>query len=503
MDHLGDLTRIPVIVGCGQVNDRAGIGAEGLDSLGLMIAAARAADQDAGDGLLAQTDWLGVVHQLSFPQLTGKLVSGLSDALGITPANARETASPTGDSPILLINEAANAIGSGSAKVALIIGGEALRTAAGRRAEAAPLASANAQEPYPRRLPIHSDIRMRYGLITPTDIYPLYENAARPAYGQTLAEGQVETGLIWANMSRVAARNPAAWIQKPRSAAEIVEPSEDNRPIAFPYNKFMVANASVNQGAGVIVTSLSIALKAGIPDDQIIFIGPGGAAHEDENPLHRADFASSPSAQVSIRRTLSLNGLLAKDIDHFELYSCFPSVPKMARRILGLPANAAMTVVGGLTFGGGPIGNYMTHAAACMVDTLRLSGTHGLLFANGGYGTHNHTILFTRQPQKAGTFPQDFDYQSEAEDLRGSVPVMLEVYSGPAKIETYTVFYDRMGAVRHGIVIARTPSGQRTVAKVMSEDMECISALTSGSAEPVGRTGSVRRDGDINIWHST
>jgi len=210
MDHLGDLTRIPVIVGCGQVNDRAGIGAEGLDSLGLMIAAARAADQDAGDGLLAQTDWLGVVHQLSFPQLTGKLVSGLSDALGITPANARETASPTGDSPILLINEAANAIGSGSAKVALIIGGEALRTAAGRRAEAAPLASANAQEPYPRRLPIHSDIRMRYGLITPTDIYPLYENAARPAYGQTLAEGQVETGLIWANMSRVAARNPAA-----------------------------------------------------------------------------------------------------------------------------------------------------------------------------------------------------------------------------------------------------------------------------------------------------
>lgn len=506
--HLGDPARIPVIVGCGQINDRAATGAEGLDSLELMIAASRAAGLDAGaeaggeagGGLLARADWLGVVNQLSFPQLAGKLVEGLSSALGMAPVSARETSSPTGDSPMLLINQAANAIGTGTAKIALITGGEALRTAAMRKAEAEYPGTAKATGPYPRRFPISSDLRMRYGLITPSDIYPLYENAARCAFGQTLAQGQAETGQIWSNLSRVAAGNPAAWIRSVRSQAEIIEPSSDNRPIAFPYTKFMVANASVNQGAAVIVTSLAAALDAGIPEDRIIYVARGAAAHEDENPVLRADFAASPSAQISITRALALNGLNAGDIDHMELYSCFPCVPKMARRILGIPADAVMTVVGGLTFGGGPIGNYMTHAAASMVGALRRSGTNGLLFANGGYGTHNHTIVLTRTPQPSGTFPQDFDYQQEADALRGSVPELAEAHSGPAIVETYTVLYDRNGDVRHAIVIAATPEGKRTVAKVPASDFHSIAALTSSVAEPIGSTGTIEHRDGTNIW---
>lgn len=501
---LGDPKLIPVIIGCGQINDRAATGAEGMDSLELMIAASRAAGADAGDGILGQTDWLGIVNQLSFPKLTGTLVDGVSSALGISPKIARETPSPTGDSPILLINEAANAIGKGDANAALIVGAEALRTAGKRRAEAAAAAAGSGEEkktgPYPKRTPIAPEPRHHYGLLTPTDVYPLFENAARAEFGQTLAEAQAESGMIWAGMSDVAAHSKHAWINHSRSASDIIEPTADNRPIAFPYTKFQVANAAVNQGAAVIVTSLAVAQAAGVSEDRIIYVGKGAAAHEAEDPLNRPAYASSASMTVSLTKALELNGLSAAEFDHMEIYSCFPIVPKMARRVLGIPADRTMTMFGGLTFGGGPIGNYMTHAAACMVEALRSDGTNGLLFANGGYATHNHTIVLTKTPQPAGTFPQDFDFQDQADTLRGDVPEMVGEYAGPGRLETYTVLFDRKGDPKHGVVIARLENNRRAIALVPPTDTQAIERLISGSTDVQDSAGTLAGHDSRNIW---
>jgi acetyl-CoA C-acetyltransferase len=493
---------IPVLIGVGQVNDRASSGAVGMDSLGLMIAAANKAAADAGEGVLARTDWLGVVSQISFPELSGKLIAALTSALQIQPLYTHETPQPTGDSPVLLINQAANAIGRGEAQVALIVGGEALRTASKRATEAAALAGElkTRTGPLPRRQPHVLETRHRYGLRTPTEVYPLFENAGRAAYGQTLAQGQAESGSLWSSFSRVAAANEAAWIRQAHAPEEIVQPSGENRPLAFPYNKLMVANASVNQGAAVIVTSLAIAKAVGVSAAQTLYIGRGAAAHEHENPLLRPDFARSASMQVSLERALQLNSVSVEQLDHVELYSCFPCVPKMARRIIGWPLDKAATVFGGLTFGGGPIGNYMTHAAACMALQLRRSGTNGLLFANGGFATHNHTILLTRTPQPAGTFPQDFDYQSDADALRGAEPAFDEDFEGIATLETYTVVYDRGGAARYGVVIGRATGGQRVIGRVPAEDVETLAFLTSGAVEPVGTRGRVVRKGEMNCW---
>lgn len=503
---LGDPKLIPVIIGCGQINDRAATGAEGMDSLELMIAASRAAGADAGDGVLGQTDWLGIVNQLSFPQLTGTLVEGVSSALGLSPKIARETPSPTGDSPILLINEAANAIGGGKANVALIVGAEALRTAGKRRAEAKAAAAASSageekkKGPYPKRGPVEPEPRHHYGLLTPTDVYPIFENAARAEFGQTFAEAQAESGMIWAGMSEVAANNTHAWINQSRTASDIIEPTADNRPIAFPYTKFQVANAAVNQGAAVIVTSLAVAQAAGVSEDRIIYVGQGAAAHEAEDPLNRPAYASSASMSVSLTKALELNGLSASEFDHMEIYSCFPIVPKMARRVLGIPADRTMTMFGGLTFGGGPIGNYMTHAAACMVEALRNDGTNGLLFANGGYATHNHTIVLTKMPQPAGTFPHNFDFQEQADALRGEVPEMVGEYAGPGKLETYTVLFDRKGEPKHGVVIARLEDNRRAIALVPPTDTPAIERLMSGAADLQDSAGMLAVHDSRNIW---
>jgi acetyl-CoA C-acetyltransferase len=261
-----------------------------------------------------------------------------------------------------------------------------------------------------------------------------------------------------------------------------------------------VANSSVNQGAGFIVTSLKEARARGISDDRLIFVGRGAAAHEQVDLMARTNYAESPSMAVSIRKALELNGLVTADLDHVELYSCFPCVPKMARRVIGWPVERAASVFGGLTFGGGPIGNYMSHAVVSMVLALRQTGRHGLLFANGGIATHNHSIVLSRAPAATNIFPQNFDFQAEADLLRGPAPPVQEDYLGPATVETYTVLYDRDGSAQHGAIIGRAPNGARFIAKVPAADRAALHWLTSGEQEPVGMPGTAVKGADGDTW---
>lgn len=494
-----DPERIPVIVGVGQVNDRPSDPDEGLDSLGLMIAALKAADEDAGGGWLTSLDSLAIVDQISFREL-GNLCEPLAAAIGATPAIAYQAPAPHGDTPIRMLNEAANRIGAGEATIAAVVGGEALRTAAGRaKKHAGSDKSYNAVRAASlRREPGYAQI---HGLAAPVDVYPLYENAGRAAYGQSLAEAQAESAQIWSRMSEVAATGEGAWITRPATPEAILTADANNRPIAFPYTKLTVANSSVNQGAGFIVTSLAEARRRGIAEDRLIHVGMGAAAKEAPSILQRDRYDRSVSMETSIRRTLDLNGMSGADFDFVELYSCFPCVPKMARRVLGWPVDKPASVFGGLTFGGGPIGNYMSHAVVAMVRKLRESGTNGFLFANGGFATDNHCIVLSNRPLPDAQFPQDFDYQAEADAAREPVPPLDQDYSGPATVESYTVFYGRDGAPHAGVVVARTPAGARTLSHVDVADVETLAFLTDGQVEPVGTAGSIEPRGEAGrFW---
>lgn len=491
------LDTLPIIVGVGQVNDRPGDPAHGLGPIDLMVAALRAAEEDAGAALIEDADFLGIVQQISFREIRDAR-EPLAAALGIAPATMLQSEGPNGDSPVMLLNEAANRIGAGECRIALLCGAEALRTAAARAAAQEPGRRVDAtREAAQRREPSYAQ---QYGLVAPVDVYPLYENALRASLGQSFAEAQRESGRIWSLFSEVAAANPHAWIRKAVSAAEVVTPSESNRPIAFPYNKLMVANSSVNQGAAFIVTSVGEARRRGIAEDRWIYIGNGAAAHEPNSPLQRDRYDHSASMAVSIRKTLELNAVRPADLDAVELYSCFPCIPKLARRLIDWPADRPATVFGGLTFGGGPIGNYMSHAIASMADRLRSAGGTGLLFANGGYATHNHSIVVSSRPIAAATFPRSYDFQAEADAQRGPIPPLAREHVGAAAVESYTVLYRRDGSPRAGVVVARTPSGERTLAHVPASDGETLRQLVDPGADPVGRAGTIVAGDPLREW---
>ncbi len=487
-----DENKIPVIVGVGQLNDRD----ERLNSVDLMAAALRNADADAGGGWLARIDALDVVAQLSFPEFADALAP-LAQMLDIAPRHCAQTRYPMGDSPVALLNQTANRIASGEAEICAIAGGEALRTAAKRAAGGKRDAVRDSAARATR------SGRERYGIVAPTDVYPFYENACRAAWGQTLAEAQAESAEIWAGLSRVAAGNPNAWLRTAHTPAQILDVSPSNRAIAFPYTKLMVANASVNQGAAFIVASLARAKAAGVAETQLVYVGRGAAAREPGDVLARDRVDRSPSLEASLRGALRFNGLSSADLDFVELYSCFPVMPKMARRVIGWPLDRPMTVFGGLTFGGGPVGNYMSHAIASMTEALRESGRHGLLFGNGGFATTSHSIVISRDPAIAAQGAYEPSVQAEADAQRGPAPVFLEAHAGEAEIFTYTVFYDRAGAAKSGVIVAKTPSGERVLAYVGREDAELIAFLTNGEREPIGVTGRVSTDAEgVNHWRA-
>lgn len=503
-----DPERIPVIIGGGQINDRPADPTQGLDSLQLMAAALHAAEANIGDGrILADLDSLAIVDQISFREFID-LSANLAELLGIDPAINYQSAGLHGDTPIRLLNEAANRIGAGEARLCAVVGGEALRTARARQQEAAfqdKLLGANRSVPDDGETPnpvrqiaatARPNYNQAYGLVSPVDVYPLYENAGRAAYGQTLAEAQDESAAIWSLMSEVAAANENAWIRRSHSREEILTIDDNNRRIAHPYSKLMVANSVVNQGAAVILASLAEARRRGVADQDIIYVGMGAAAREAGNIAKRDRYDRSVSMDIAIRRCLALNGMAAEDLDFVELYSCFPCVTKMARRTLGWPVDKPATVFGGLTFGGAPLANYMSHAVVSMASKLRAEGGTGFLFANGGFATDNHCMVLSSQPIAAATFPQDFDYRAEADAAREAIPLLDEGYIGPVTIETYTIFYRRNGTPRAGVIVGLTPDGARTLAHVDVSDETMVVFLTDGQIEPVGTSGTIVGMGD-------
>jgi acetyl-CoA C-acetyltransferase len=486
--------RIPVIIGIGEVLDRPADPRDGLEPLEMLLRCAAGADADAGGGWLRRIDTLRVVNQISwsYHDLAGLL------ARRLRLRGAEAIYGPVGgESPIRMMLDAAVDIAGGESEVALLCGAEALKSAMAWRGKGEKPAWSD--EDPGRKLPSGEDfvtrLAARYGLTSPVDIYPLFENACRAAWGQGFELAQAESAMIWANMSRAAAGNPYAWSGAPMAAADIATPSDKNRPVAHPYHKFMVAQIGVNQAAAVLMTHLDAARAMGVPEDKLVYVGAGAGAHEPHDFLARERFDHAPALEAVLQRTLALNGLAIGDIDLFELYSCFPCVPKLARRALGLTADAPLSVAGGLTFFGGPGNNYMTHGITAMVRQLRAGhGRTGLLHGNGEYLTKHHAaILATVAPAHA---VRNENLQATVEADYGAVPAFDQDYQGPCRVETYTLGFTRTGEPDRGVVVARTPAGRRVVARVTAAEPEAMAALLDTTREAVGLEGFAWDRGD-------
>lgn len=487
--------RIPVIVGIGEIVDRPKDIAAGLEPLDLLEQALRRAEADAGAKLLGALQSLDVVNFLSWRYRDPEKL--LAQRLGVSPAHCYY--GPVGgESPIRYIHEAAKRIARGECTVAAVCGAEAQSTAtkaerAGVKLPWTPFAH-DVEEPK-RGAAFQKPLAVKLGVFRPVTVYPFYEAASSAHWGQTPREAMAESGTLWSRYSEAAAQNPNAWLKRRYAPEEITTPTADNRLIAWPYNKLMVANPSVNMGGALLLTSLAKARALGIAEDKLVYPLGGASAEEPRDYLLRDQFYESHPQNAVLKAVMDLADGDGKKFDAIELYSCFPCVPKMARRTLDLGADVQPTVTGGLTFFGAPLNTYMTHAACAMVRRLRDGAKLGLLYGQGGFVTKHHALVVGKTAPHAA-LAQETSVQGEADRNKRAVPEFVGEASGKGKVESFTVLYGRGGEVEHGVVMLRTADDRRTLARIAAGDSATLAHLLNMDRTPVGSLGEIKMAAD-------
>ena len=188
---------------------------------------------------------------------------------------------------------------------------------------------------------------------------------------------------------------------------------------------------------------------------------------------------------------LELAGLTATELSFVDLYSCFPAAVQIAAAELGLDEFRPLTVTGGLTFGGGPLNNYVMHAIARTVELLRgTTGGYGLITANGGnLYKHVHGIYASDSPER------DFrtaDVQQQIDALPARE--CLAEHVGEVTLESYSVMYaGEQPRVAHCACL--TPNGARIWQNV--EDPDLMLAMTR--EEFCGRPGRIDASGALRL----
>jgi acetyl-CoA C-acetyltransferase len=490
----------PILIGAGQLTQRDVEPAEALEPVAMMEAVARSAADDAGVGAeaLARLDALAVVNVFCWPYANAPRLLG--ERLGARPGS-EITTTVGGNTPQWLVNETAARIAAGEVSLALLVGAEAVRTVVRARRTRTPLAwsSGGGEQPV-----VVGDARdgtsaheVAHGLVLPTQIYPMFENALRARHGRTLDEHQNVLGHLCSGLSAVAAANPHAWFHQARTADEVATVSPSNRMIGFPYPKLMNAIIEVDQAAGILMTSVATARALGVPRDRWVYLWGSGQAHDRWFVTERVDYTSSPAIREAARQALGAAGIDIARIEHLDLYSCFPSAVQIGREMLGIAPDdpRPLTLTGGLPYFGGPGNNYSMHAIAeVMARTRARPGSVGLVTSLGWYLTKHAIGVYAATP-KDGPFVREDPAPRQALLDAQTAPELAMEPSGDGTIETYTVLHDRDGAPVRGLVIGRLGDGHRFLAAT-PEDRALLEGLTA--REAVGLHGRVAVSGGVN-----
>jgi acetyl-CoA C-acetyltransferase len=250
----------------------------------------------------------------------------------------------------------------------------------------------------------------------------------------------------------------------------------------------------------VLMTSLAKARAARVPEEKLVYPLGGASAEEPRDYLLRDQFYESHPQNAVLNAVMDLVGGDGRKFEAIELYSCFPCVPKMARRTLGLGRDVQPTVTGGLTFFGAPLNTYMTHAACAMVRRIRGGDKLGLLYGQGGFVTKHHGLVLSREAP-GEMISQQTSVQAVADGNKRAVPEFVDEASGKGTVEAFTVIYRGNGEVEHGVVMLRTEDGRRTLARIPADDAATLAHLRDMDRTPVGSLGDITMaDDGAPVW---
>jgi len=492
------MERKVVVAGWGQITQPKELNKDAKDPMELMThASLKASEIMTSKKVLENLDGIMVVRIVS--RNYSSPAKQLAQNLKATP-KFTHVSQIGGNSPQMLINMAAGMIARNELDSVLIAGAETyvqrdsnLKTVENALFKGVP------KDYEGDDLKGSTSLENAHGIKHPMQGFPLFETALWAESGLDFQTYMMKIGTMWSEFSQVAAANPHAWSRTIKTPEEIITLSKNNRPVAFPYTKYMNSFVMVDQGAAIILMSEEKAKKYSSKEGQsVYFLGGGYAEDRQRFMIEKSNFTSSIPLKSAVEKALTRSCISLKDIDCFDLYSCFPSAVSIAKKMIKIEDNdpRPLTLTGGLGFFGGPGNNYSLHSVATLAQKISTGERSNGLITALGWFMHKHAAgIYGSQPSNGEL--QNYDIIDQKESLVGDEPIKIrDQYNGRGTIETYTIIYDRNHEPSMAILYGRTSDNFRFIARTQN-NQDIFNQLTKKSM--VGQKVNIIFDSSQNI----
>lgn len=465
----------PVIVGTAQWTQPRGQ-QPGAEPLLVWETVCRRAAADAGisDRTLSMVDMLSIANCMSWNY--DDPVGRLAERLGASP-KSRSYEHPSGTSGHAALSAAATAIRGGHADFSIICGGEMLATRKMYSLSGEvppwsfPHSSARLFDLNQHQHPEEAAIGLFEG-VGAVNSFAMRDIARRAHLGVDPQTYRQQLGELLAGMTEVAAKNPDAWFAQARSADFLITPRPDNRMIAYPYTKHMVAMLEVDIAAALIIMSEGRANQLGISQEKRVYPWTGCYAQDPVYIAVRDKLWKSDAMKAAATATLEAANISIDEVKYIDLYSCFASAINYSCDALGIDevSGERVTITGGLPYAGGPASSYMYTSMNKLVERLRQDpGSYGMSSGVGMMMSNHAFGLYSTQPPEGIIHADQKLIQSQ---LNAIPQKRIDThYEGAVTLAAYTVMHDRTGEISFGSAICDLPNGARAYARIFDKDL--------------------------------
>ena len=463
------MTKKPVVIGLG-ITQQKGSYAELDEALFLMEKVAMQAINDCGNSKIKDfIDVIDIPKGFWRYRDPGKWIAEKNNF-----SNAKTSVNKIGVLQQHLINNTCNKIIKGEIRAGLILGGESRAKMIAALKEGIEYKemelSTNPDQYVKAKDDLYGEGEAEALGLMAVGYYAVMESAMRKSKNLTLKEHEDYLGSMYADFSEIASKNQYAASDKSISKDQIMLANSDNKPMAYPYNKYHCTSWNVSQASAILICEEGLADQLNISKQKRIYPMASSETNHMIALIQRPSLISSAGLKLASEKINEVVDKHSINLNLIDLYSCFPVAVQQFENVLNLNTKTSRTITGAMPFAGGPLNNYMLHATVQALLKLRSQSGHSLITGVSGMMTKQSFCLWSSEYQMPFYHA---DVTKKAQQLDKPVPISNAKH-GNGIVIGYTVLYEGTKPTS-GVFYIEDSQGERKV--VTSEDKAVITSM--------------------------
>ena len=463
------MTKKPVVIGLG-ITQQKGSYAELDEALFLMEKVAMQAINDCGNSKIKDfIDVIDIPKGFWRYRDPGKWIAEKNNF-----SNTKTSVNKIGVLQQHLINNTCNKIIKGEIRAGLILGGESRAKMIAALKEGIEYKemelSTNPDKYVKAKDDLYGEGEAEALGLMAVGYYAVMESAMRKSKSLNLKEHEDYLGSMYADFSEIASKNQYAASDKSISKDQIMLANSDNKPMAYPYNKYHCTSWNVSQASAILICEEGLADQLNISKQKRIYPMASSETNHMIALIQRPSLISSAGLKLASEKINEVVDKHSINLNLIDLYSCFPVAVQQFENVLNLNTKTSRTITGAMPFAGGPLNNYMLHATVQALLKLRSQSGHSLITGVSGMMTKQSFCLWSSEYQMPFYHA---DVTKKAQQLDKPIPISNAKH-GIGIVIGYTVLYEGTKPTL-GVFYIEDSQGERKV--VTSEDKAVITSM--------------------------